>query len=360
MSSRELPVSWKNGPNICVRSWAVSDWPQADRLAWEAIAELDEVDQVMAGQEHKIWRQDTWNNVRYAFELAMASLNRADPSLLIPPLCKRFTPPCIEIIIDDLSSGNSPRSVADYVERLKIGLARLDPKTDIRWIRDRAQALRTPKARPMPLPVAQEQLRNQARLVMASAIHSIQNAPHDRRRSGFLRRRAENYRDGLIMLFLAYVPIRLGNVAMMRHPQHLSSTNGMYMLAFADLEMKNKSEYSIYFPDELNTSFDYYFAHIRHLIAGAGNHDFVWPSNRSRGLPGISIHQIVTRTTERATGHRLTTHRFRNVAADQILESGIGNVQHALGHKAAATSEQHYTSGWLNSGRAQLKNITNS
>ena len=80
------------------------------------------------------------------------------------------------------------------------------------------------------------------------------------------RLNAMDYRDGLMIAFLALCPIRLGNLAAMVIGQHLSFVSGAPRVVFAAGEMKGKRALDVDFPAELRQALNLYLERIHPML----------------------------------------------------------------------------------------------
>ena len=93
------------------------------------------------------------------------------------------------------------------------------------------------------------------------------------------RLNAMDYRDGLMIAFLALCPIRLGNLAAMVVGQHLRFVSGAPRVVFAASEMKGKRALDVDFPAELRQALNLYLERIHPMLhAGTTVGSPLWPS----------------------------------------------------------------------------------
>jgi integrase/recombinase XerD len=137
------------------------------------------------------------------------------------------------------------------------------------------------------------------------------------------RLNAMDYRDGLMIGFLALCPLRLENLAQMRIGEHLRFAGDSMWVAFEGYETKCGKAIEFAFPEELRPGLDDYLRHIHPLLfEGAQLGAPLWPSLHKRKVE-MSAHGIYTRITQVTAahfGHPVTPHLFRDAAATFIAE----------------------------------------
>ena len=165
------------------------------------------------------------------------------------------------------------------------------------------------------------------------------------------RLRAALFRDGLLIAFLAYRPIRRKNLASMVIGQHVRRVGDEWMVAFAAAETKGGRPLGFSFPAGLVSALQTYLDVYRPVLASRGcqgamsSAKELWVSahGTAMGASGIA-HQVAAHTRD-AFGTALSPHLFRDSAATSIAIDApeqIQLVRPLLGHAMLATSERHY------------------
>jgi integrase len=137
-------------------------------------------------------------------------------------------------------------------------------------------------------------------------------------------RRAEHYRDGLLIALLALRPLRLRNLASIEVGRHLMRNGAGYHLAFAARETKNRRVLEHDIPPELIPHLQRYLDHYRKLLLTCGgryepvNGVALWISREGNPMPEVSIRGAVQRRTQAAFGAPLPPHWFRDAAATTL------------------------------------------
>jgi integrase len=159
------------------------------------------------------------------------------------------------------------------------------------------------------------------------------------------------FRDGLIIAFLAYRPLRAKNLAMICCDQHLTRRGEAWWVAFAGDEMKNKQPLEFPFPAALNHHLEIYLDTYRPVLLTAGGRPApatvsrLWASRNATTLCQQTIGDHIKRHTRAEFGIALNPHGFRDCAATWIAIYDPEHVQIVaaiLGHSCLETSEHYY------------------
>jgi integrase/recombinase XerD len=165
------------------------------------------------------------------------------------------------------------------------------------------------------------------------------------------RLNAMDYRDGLMIAFLALCPVRLDNLAQMQIGGHLRFESDVVRVAFAGHETKGGRPLEFNWPDELRPALDFYLSRVHPMLyelpqIGAP----LWPSlQRGKKQMGASgIYTRITRVTEKHLGFPINPHMFRDAAATFIAETTPERAQLAAGvlqHTNLQMTKDHYIRG---------------
>jgi hypothetical protein len=174
-------------------------------------------------------------------------------------------------------------------------------------------------------------------------------AEAEARLDGSGKRRALQYRNGLILALLAYRPMRMRNFAALRIGHHLARAETAWWLDVPETEMKNGQRYPAAVPDALVQLLERYLNHYRGLLLGSttaaeGALDALWLSMRGTKLGKWGLAHQICKHTKSAFGASITPHWFRDAAATFIAVAdprNIGDAHHVLGN-ALAMTERHY------------------
>jgi integrase/recombinase XerD len=156
---------------------------------------------------------------------------------------------------------------------------------------------------------------------------------------------AFQYRDGLIIAFLALIPVRSRTLVAMRIGSHLVKTGGLWGLDIPAADTKNKRPLDYPISRELSARIDLYLDRFRRRMPGAEKHTALWASNQGRPMCAMAIYQAVRNRTRKAFGFAVNLHRFRHAAASFWSIQDPANVRGAkdlLGQWSFGTTEKHY------------------
>lgn len=163
------------------------------------------------------------------------------------------------------------------------------------------------------------------------------------------RLNAMDYRDGLMIAFLALCPIRLGNLAQMRLGQHLVLENGLPRVRFEPGETKGGNSIDVAFPTELIADLHLYLDKIHPILATSPQCETaLWPSLYKTPMKPSSIYKRIKQITKARLGYSITPHMFRDAAATFISEIAPERALMAasvLQHRSFKTTRKHYIHG---------------
>jgi integrase len=169
------------------------------------------------------------------------------------------------------------------------------------------------------------------------------------------------YRDGLIIAFLALIPLRRRTLAALRIGTHLVRTGESWSLDIPAEDTKTRRALDYPLSAELSRRIDTYLSKFRRRIPATSSHDALWASNKGRGMDDGAIYDMVRKRTKAALGFPVNLHRFRHAAAtlwsvqDPINVRGVKDL---LGHSSFTTTERDYVaSGSRLAGRALARVI---
>jgi integrase/recombinase XerD len=156
---------------------------------------------------------------------------------------------------------------------------------------------------------------------------------------------AFTYRNGLIVAFLALIPLRRRTLVALRIGKHLVKTGHLWALDIPAADTKTRRPLDYPISDELCTRIDLYLERFRCRIPGADTHTGLWASNKQRPMSAIGAHKAVRRLTKKAFGFAVSLHRFRHAAASfwSIRNPvNVRGVKDLLGQATFSITEKHY------------------
>jgi integrase len=159
-----------------------------------------------------------------------------------------------------------------------------------------------------------------------------------------------DYRDGLMIAFLALCPVRLDNLANMQIGKHLRFEGALVRVAFAAQEMKGGRPLEFDWPDELRPALDFYLKRVHPVLHDSQIGAPLWPSlHRCKRQMGASgIYTRIMQVTAKHLGRSINPHMFRDAAATFIAETTPERALLAAGvlqHRNFQITRNHYIRG---------------
>jgi integrase len=261
---------------------------------------------------------------------------------LTDPPADRITPERVRAYVDSLIEiGNSTHTILCRLQELGEVAKVIDPNRRWSFISDLASKTR---ARHRPA-------RDKSNLRLSSELVDL----------GInLMRAAESligldaaiaYRDGLLVAFLALIPMRRRNLANLVLDKTLLRRGSSWTVAFGDDATKTGAAFEIGLPGVLGAPLETYLAvHRPVLEARAGRwtrpvEAALWISKDGSPMTQIALYDRIRARTKDQFGVALNPHLFRDAAATTLAIADPAHVRLAaplLGHRTFATTERYY------------------
>jgi len=317
-------------------------WPEQDRFTWEAgMRPARLFEKKSAGAE---WSPRSRIKTAKGYGRWLCWLEQK--GLLDPALTPgaRVTIPLIADYVATLSASCAPYTVVCRLQELYDALRVLAPDTDWHWLaelcrrlRHRAEPVRNKRARLRATP----DLVDLGRRMMKSA---------ERVKGWSRRRRAVQYRDGLMIAVRAYRPLRLANFTSIVLGAHLVQQRRGWWFQFTASEMKAKRPYEVAFPTALVPELERYLAVHRPVLLARENGQFgpgtdaLWVSEVGTMLESGALAARIRKHTEEAFGASLPPHWFRDATATTIAEEDPKHIcdAHQILGNTLATTQKYY------------------
>jgi integrase/recombinase XerD len=188
-------------------------------------------------------------------------------------------------IIAALRAINAPRTVFCRVQELRLALSAMEPERDWSWIRQVESRIRrtiTPaRNRRAGLP-SSARLYDLGLTLMKEAERPSTSMPV---------MQAVQYRDGLMISFLAARPLRRHNFAAIEIGRHLVKQGEQYWIRFEAAETKTHAPIEAPFPAALVPYLERYLWHYRPLLTecdGYWRRNRIVPRRRPSGYPSTA------------------------------------------------------------------------
>jgi integrase len=156
---------------------------------------------------------------------------------------------------------------------------------------------------------------------------------------------AFQYRDGLIIVLLAVVPLRRRTFAALRISENIVKSGDLWILDIPAKDTKTRLALEYVLSEQVSARVDMYLQKFRNKIPGSVGHSGLWASNLGCPMTGDGIYEAVRRRTRLAFGFAINLHRFRHAAATFWSCRDPKNVRGAkdlLGQSSFGTTEKHY------------------
>ena len=328
--------SARHGPRWRLR---FDDWPAQARSRWNAAFKAgDPIDDCGPAAHHS---DRTRQQLLYHCEWFLGFLEAHYPELLARPPAERLDAKIIAHYVAECRKSCRDTTIAGYLQKLRFALIILCPTGDWSWLlaiakRIAAQAPRRPERH---------------HLVTSERLYALGVELMDRAMTGAATRekpskaQAFQYRDGLIIAFLALIPLRRRTLAALRIKKQLVKVGETWALDIPAEDTKTRRALDYPVSPELSECIDVYLSRFRCRIPGADNHDGLWASNQGRSMDHGSIYLAVWKRTRQAFGFPINLHRFRHAAAtfwSMQDPANVRGVKDLLGHSSFRPTETNY------------------
>jgi integrase/recombinase XerD len=324
------------GLNLTVR---FADWPAEDQRRWEAAFKTrDRFDEAVSGAQLSA---STRKQRRESYGRFLRFLTDVYPDRLAMPPEGRINRDIVAEYASWRKTCCSDISVSVDLFHLGGVLKLMAPNADWSWLltiakRGAANVPRTP---------GKYHLATSDRLYKLG-IELMDGAVADAAAAGCIRPSdATRYRDGLIIAFLALIPLRARTLVALRIGCHLTRVGIYWNLDIPAADTKNRRPLDYVIKELLAGHIDRYLERFRAHIPGADKHDGLWACKEGCPMSSHAISMRVRRRTKKAFGFSINLHRFRHAAASFWSVHDPVNVRGAkdlLGHATFAPTEKHY------------------
>lgn len=315
-------------------------WPDEDRERWSA-ANKRGADPFDDEGPAAHLAEPSRRALQASYARFLGFVSATHPRLLRCPPENRLDRKIIAEYVAFRSPTCSESGIAIDLHHFRLALRFICPTTDWTWlavITKRIAAGGKPKPRKYHL-VTSERL-------YTLGIELIDRAvAHASRATDVPKADAFDYRDGLIIVFLALFGLRRRTLAALRTGKQLVKSGIHWELDIPARDMKNKRSIDYPITPDLSLRIDLYLAKFRRRIPGAAKHDGLWPSNQGRPMDAGTIYDAIRGRTRKAFGFPINLHRFRHAAGAfwSIYDPGnVRGVKDLLGHTLFDTTDKYY------------------
>jgi integrase/recombinase XerD len=236
-----------------------TQWLEADRLLWQqAFCNDDPFAEAAAGARLARASQHCY---LLAWRRFLGFLAIEEPTALEIAPTERLTNERVRAFVAHLGSTNIPRSIANLVEALYQAARLMMPQRDWAWLKVMKTRLHVAAPRPAPTGavITSLQLLNLGERMMdkCKIEPGTQISMDD----------AIRYRDGLMIAFVAFIPIRPKNLAALEIGRHLLRERDCWFVIIPGEEMKAGTPTEYTFPALLEPYLAVYLDFARPRIA---------------------------------------------------------------------------------------------
>jgi integrase/recombinase XerD len=316
-----------------------NDWPAEDRIRWEwAFKTGDRFDESGPGAH---LAETTRRVQRESYGRFLGFISTHHQDLMHLPPDARIDRLLVADYVAWRRTSCGDVTVAIDLDHLRGALKLICPGVDWSWLLTITKriAAAAPRRHPKYHLVTSDRLYALGLKLMDGAVIDADAAKHMSKAHAF------QYRDGLIIAFLALIPVRSRTLVAMRIGIHLVKTGDLWGLDIPAADTKSQRPLDYPIPRELSARIDLYLERFRSRIPGAESHTAPWASNQGRPMCAMAIYNAVRKRTRKAFGFAVNLHRFRHAAASFWSIRDPANVRGAkdlLGHYSLGTMDKHY------------------
>lgn len=316
-------------------------WPEQDRLLWEAACTPTSILEDNGGELTHL-APISRSKIAKGWGRFISHLRFNDPSALIEPVAVRITLSRVRGYVRRLEElDNSTNTVLCRLQELGDAARILAPDGAFSFISRIASQVRGRHrpARPKTNRVMADEVVTYACDIMEAAKTKPGTAG------------AIQFRDGLILLLLAHLPLRRKNFTALTLGESLVFRQGQWFVTLTPAQTKTHAHFEAALHPNLVTWLETYLAkHRQILLAGEGRWksdpgERVWVSKHGSPMTEIAIYDRVSHLTQAEFGVSISPHRFRDMAASTIASHAPEFIHAAaplLGHATLRTTEKYY------------------
>jgi integrase/recombinase XerD len=327
---------------VSKRQLPLDQWPADDKTLWHAAFKpADLFDEDSRGSHLSAATREALR-VNYAQYLRFISEHHAD--FLALPAEARINRELLAEYANWLGKGQSPSTIPISLHHLRLAYRLVCPDKDWSWlltITKRLAASAPRKARKYHL-VTSDRLYQVGLELMEGAVAAADSI------GGVRTVHALQYRDGLIITFLALIPLRRRTLAALRIGEQLIRSGECWSLDVPEEDTKTGDPLDYAISQAVSMRIDEYLERFRARIPGASKHFGLWASHKGCPMSDDAIYAAVFRRTKKALGFGVNLHRFRHAAASLwSIEDPVNvrGVKDLLGQSSFNTTEKYYIEG---------------
>jgi integrase/recombinase XerD len=161
---------------------------------------------------------------------------------------------------------------------------------------------------------------------------------------------ANRYLDGLAIVMLISMPLRISNFGGLQLGQSIQRISDRYWISVEGKDTKSGRPIEFALPPDLTEPIERYLDQHRPYLLAQGDHSSdglpaFWVSSWGTPLSSELLAKRISQRTEEAFGKSMSPHLFRDAVATAIATDDpehVGMILPILGHASLQVSEKHY------------------
>ena len=323
------------------RCMPAAAWPAADRGRWaQALTVGDILDEDIGARASHSAKSNAKTErgygrwLTYCLMYEPGALDLSPGERVIAERVKRYVRHMQEL-------GNGTHTLMCRLQELEDAAKVIEPKGSYGFIKRFGAQVR---ARHVPA-------RAKARIVMSDELAQLGHDCMIKARGLDGVEAATLFRDGLMIAFLAYVPIRRKNFAGLTLDRNFLRRDGRWIIELSQAETKTHAYFEAMFPQSLEPFLNEYLSVHRPLLAARTGRwkgpvaDSLWVSQHGSPMTQMALYDRIRRHTGAKFGVGIGPHLFRDAAATTLATEAPEHVRVAapvLGHRNFRTTETYY------------------
>jgi integrase len=319
------------------RSLPVSEWPDADRRAWEAACRPGS--RLKPGGVASYLAEVSRDDFARRYGAFLGFLQRNGRLERQGAAAAQVTLPNVEAYITPLTARVRSVTVYNCIHMLRRAAELLAPTADFSWLAEIEKdlaLLMEPRSKFDRLVLTGRLV--EAGLTLVTEARVFANTD---------RARARGVRNGLMVALLALCPIRLKNFAALEIGHTFKEVHGNWWIALPSITTKSRRPDERPVPAWLNRYIEVYLNQSRPVLLGSRPPaNTLWISSTTgRRMTTKNLGTLISKITLETLGVDVSPHLFRTAAASTAAMYG-GNTPHLasalLNHTDPRVTEEHY------------------
>jgi len=363
---------WNAGRKITL---PFEDWPVAAQKEFErAFPRTSFAKQQAPDPKATIISNTYLANILQAMERFIFFQNISNPDAKTLSLAQRFVRHDVKNFVADLQLGAivvtdgdlEPTTIESYLDRLLAAARRLDPQGNYKWLERLAKKHRPERQPPAPPPFDLAKMLEIGLDAMYEARDAIEDAKGRRRGRG--THLCVLFRDGLLLVFLALIGLRIGESLTLAEgislllndddddkPKPKPEPESSYTVDLAAAVTKTRKAKVRDVPTQISHLITYYLLYVRPNFLRAAETKKFWMGTAGP-LGYWGAYAALIRLTLRRAKKQANANNVRHAIMDESRKRGDSKDQSGklMGHASPETGGRYYTAQKIISDIARL------